>query len=260
MDNPKVSVIIPAFNCAGYISKAIDSVLNQKVSVELIVLDDCSTDNLDEVMECYRDNPALYYVKNMKNIGAAETRNKGVRMAHGEYIAFLDGDDYWDEKKLQKQLTVMEKKQAVLCTTARELILPDGGRTGHVIPVKQRITYRDLLKHNSINCSSVLIKTDVAREFPMHHEDSHEDYIMWLEILKKYGQACGINEPLLKYRVSNKGKSGNKLKSARMTFMVYRYMGFGVFKSMSCFCSYALHGIWKHWLGKWNTAQIIESN
>lgn len=80
----------------------------------------------------------------------------------------------------------------------------------------------------------------------MEHEDSHEDYIAWLRLLKKYGQACGINEPLLKYRLSGKGKSGGKLKSARMTFRVYRYMGFGMGKSLICFISYALNGIWKY--------------
>ncbi len=250
MEKPEVSVIIPAYNCAGYISKAIDSALNQEISVEIIVIDDGSTDNLDEVMERYRDNPALCYVKNEKNLGAAETRNKGVRMAQGSYIAFLDGDDYWAEEKLKKQLTAIKKEKTVLCATARELIFPDGSSTGKIIPVKTCITYRELLKHNSINCSSVLIKKEVAREFPMHHSDSHEDYIMWLEILKKYDWVCGINEPLLKYRISNKGKSGSKIKSAKMTFMVYRYMGFNLFTSVMCFCSYALHGVWKHCLSR----------
>ena len=80
----------------------------------------------------------------------------------------------------------------------------------------------------------------------MEHEDSHEDYIMWLKILQKYKTACGINEPLLNYRLSNTGKSGSKLKSAKMTFKVYRYMGFGIIKSLICFCSYAVHGVLKY--------------
>lgn len=246
MKAPQISIIIPAFNCAGYISKAIDSALEQNVSLEIIVIDDCSTDNLDEVMEKYRDNSALWYVKNEKNLGAAETRNKGVLLARGQYIAFLDGDDYWENDKLEKQLKAIQQSNYVLCTTARELITPEGNLTGHIIPVKEEITYNDLLKHNCINCSSILVQTNVAREFPMHHADSHEDYIMWLEILQKYKKACGINEPLLKYRLSNKGKSGNKIKSAKMTFMVYRYMGFSFFKSIKCFCNYAVHGIWKY--------------
>ena len=123
---------------------------------------------------------------------------------------------------------------------------PEGELTGKMLPVKQTITYRELLKHNCISCSSVVIRTDVAREFPMHHDDSHEDYIMWLEVLRKYGTARGITAPLLKYRLSNTGKSGNKLKSAKMTFMVYRYMGFSVAKSLMCFCSYAFHGVKKY--------------
>lgn len=250
MERPEVSVIIPAYNCAGYISKAIDSALDQKISVEIIVIDDGSTDNLDEVMEQYRDNPALCYVKNKENIGVAETRNKGVRMARGHYIAFLDGDDYWEKEKLKKQLAIIKRDKTVLCATGRELIFPDGSSTGKIIPVKTRITYRELLKHNSINCSSVLIKREVAREFPMHHSDSHEDYIMWLEILRKYDQVSAINEPLLKYRISNRGKSGSKIKSAKMTFMVYRYMDFNLLTSIVCFCSYALHGVWKHCLSK----------
>lgn len=80
----------------------------------------------------------------------------------------------------------------------------------------------------------------------MHHDDSHEDYLMWLEILKKYGTGCAINEPLLKYRISNTGKSGNKLNSAKMTFLTYRYMGFGRLRSCLYFVGYAFHGLRKY--------------
>ena len=151
MKKPQISVVIPAYNCAGYISKAIESVLYQNVSLELIVVNDCSSDNLDEVMKQYRDNPVLFYVKNEKNMGAAQSRNRGVCMASGEYIAFLDGDDYWEPDKLEKQLKIIKDKNAVLCCTARELITPDGKLTGRMIPVKEKIEYKDLLKHNCIN-------------------------------------------------------------------------------------------------------------
>ena len=250
MSKPEVSVIIPAYNCAGYISKAIDSVLDQDVELEIIVIDDCSTDNLDEVMEKYRDNPALFYVKNSKNLGVAQSRNRGVGLARGNYIAFLDADDYWEKDKLKKQLEAITRTGTVLCCTAREIVRMDGSRTGLIFPVKEHITYGELLKQNSINCSSVLLETAVAREFPMEHEDSHEDYIMWLKVLSRYGEACGINEPLLKYRMSNKSKSGSKLKSAKMTMKVYRYMNFGMGKSLLCFLSYTLHGIRKYYFGK----------
>ena len=92
----------------------------------------------------------------------------------------------------------------------------------------------------------MVVERQIALEFPMEHDDSHEDYLSWLKILRKYGNAAGINEPCLKYRLSEGGKSRNKWKSARMTYQVYRYMGFGTMKSMVLFVSYALHGVWKY--------------
>lgn len=246
MDEPLVSVVIPAYRCADTLCRAVDSALAQDVALEVIVLSDGPQEELDRVMARYQRVPEVIYVKNARNLGAAETRNRGVAMARGAYTAFLDADDYWMAGKLRKQMDAMERSGAVLCATARELMTPEGKCTGRILPVGERVTYRDLLKHNSIACSSALIRTEVAREFPMHHADSHEDYILWLEVLQKYGFACGINEPLLKYRLSTTGKSGSKLKSARMTFRVYRYMGFGWFQSVACFCSYTWHGLKKY--------------
>lgn len=243
---PLVSVIMPAYRCAGTIQKAIDSALQQDVPLEVIVLNDQSPDNLDEVMKIYTGQEQVRYERNEKNLGAAATRNRGVQLARGAYVAFLDSDDWWEAGKLKKQFARMEETKAVLCSTGRELVTPDGELTGRQIGVKEKITYRDLLTHNSINCSSVLMKTEVATEYPMEHEDSHEDYILWLKILKKYGFACAVNEPLLKYRLTASGKSGNKLKSAAMTYRVYRYAGFSTVSSCVLFCMYAMNGILKY--------------
>ena len=214
--------------------------------MEIIVINDCSKDNLDSIMKQYQKYPQIRYLKNEKNMGVAATRNRGVAMACGEYIAFLDADDYWEKDKLKKQLELIRKKGTVICSTARELMNPDGTLTGYIIPVKTEFTFYDLRVQNQINCSSVLIKREVALEFPMHHDDCHEDYLMWLEVLEKYGRGCSVNEPLLKYRITNKGKSGNKWDSAKMTYMTYRYMGFGFFKSAFYFICYAFHGLRKY--------------
>lgn len=240
---PMISVVIPGYRCADTICQAIDSALAQEIPLEIIVVDDCPEDPIDHLVKGYE---AVRYIKNPHNLGAAESRNKAVALAKAPYVAFLDADDRWCDGKLKKQLAALEQTGAVLCCTARQLMTPDGTPTGKCIGVKETITYKELLKHNSINCSSVVMRTDVAREFPMEHADSHEDYILWLKVLKKYGFACGINEPLLYYRLSSTGKSGSKLKSAKMTFRVYRYMGLNPFKSMLCFCSYALHGVGKY--------------
>ena len=246
MTKPLVSVVMPAYRCAATIQSAIESVLIQDVPLELLVIDDCSPEDLAPVLQPWQDDPRVRILRNEQNLGAAQSRNRGVAQARGKYIAFLDSDDYWAPGKLKKQLELLESTGMVLCATARELMTAEGKCTGRIIPVPEKITYRDLLRHNAINCSSVLMGAAVAREFPMHHEQSHEDYIMWLEILRKYGCACAVNEPLLKYRLSNTGKSGSKLHSAKMTFMVYRHVGFGLAKSAVLFASYAFHGVKKY--------------
>ena len=248
MKEPVISAVIPVYTGSRMLSRAIDSALCQAVPLEVIVVNDCSPEDVDAVMEPYADR--VVYLKNPQNMGAAESRNRGIARAKGKYVAFLDADDYWAEGKLVQQLAVLERTGAVLCATARELIRPDGKTTGRVIPVPKTITYRDLLKHNCISCSSVVMDREVALEFPMRHaQDSHEDYILWLQVLRKYGTAVAINQPLLYYTASDQGKSGSKLHSAAMTWRVYRHMGFGPVKSALCFCSYALHGVWKHYLG-----------
>lgn len=246
MEKPLVSVVMPAFQCADTIGQAIASVLVQNVPLELLIVDDCSTDHIDQAIAPFVGDPRIRAVRNERNLGAAESRNRAVTMARGAYIAYLDADDVWRPGKLEKQLKLMEQTGTVLCATARELMTPGGKPTGRVIPVRSKITYRALLMHNGINCSSVVVKTEVAKEFPMMHDDSHEDYILWLRILKKYGEACAVNEPLLQYRLSRTGKSGSKLHSAVMTFRAYRYLGFGRGKSLCLFACYAICGLMKY--------------
>lgn len=241
-----VSVIIPAYHAEKYIEKAVDSALEQDVPLEILVIDDGSGDDTRKVLEKYRQNPDFHYLKNEKNMGAAKSRNRGVREARGRYVAFLDADDWWAPGKLGKQLEKMQEMQAVLCSTGRELVDPEGRSLKKYIPVHEKITYSMLLRHNEINCSSVVLRRDVALEFPMDHEECHEDYFTWMRILKAYGFACAVNEPLLKYRLSNQGKSGSKLKSAGMTYRTYRAVGFGRIRSAVYFISYALHGLWKY--------------
>ena len=242
-----VSVVMPAYNCAASIGDSIESVLCQDVPLELIVVNDRSPDDLDAAMAKYLTDERVVYVTNRVNMGAAMSRNCAMEMARGKYIAFLDSDDIWLPGKLKKQVELLEQSGNVLCCTARSLMTPEGVDDGRILPVAEVISYEDLLRHNCIACSSVLIRTEAAREFPMGHEDSHEDYIMWLQVLRKYGDARGINEPLLRYRLSNTGKSGSKLHSAKMTFMVYRYMGFSLPKSLLCFASYAINGVKKYY-------------
>ncbi len=241
-----VSVIMPAYNAENYIGRAIESVLCQDVSLELLIIDDCSKDHTAEAAEEYTDDKRVKLFRNRENRGVAESRNIGIRQALGTYVAFLDADDWWENGKLSAQCRRLEETGRVLCCTARELMNADGTSQGKVIGVPQEITYSMLLRTNSIPCSSVLMRTEAAREFYMCHDELHEDYILWLRVLQKYGPACGINAPMLKSRMSEGGKSRNKLKSARMQFGVYRYMGFSILRSCRYFIQYAVNGIRKY--------------
>ncbi len=243
---PEVSVVIPAFNCEKTLKAAVDSALHQDICMEVIIIDDASTQDFSEVLSKYEDNPQVRISRNETNIGVAASRNRGVAMAKGEYIAFLDADDIWRDEKLKKQLSLIKKTGAVLCSTARELITTDGELTGRVICVPERITYKKLLYGNVINCSSVLLKREVALKYPMGDDDIHEDYICWLSILKEYGEAFCVNEPLLLYRTGKNSKSGSKLKSAKMTYKVYKKMGFSTIKAIWYFTGYAINGVIKY--------------
>lgn len=248
---PSVSVVIPAFNSEQTIKTAIHSVVIQNVPVELIIVDNASVDHTSDVIQSCQaqwESTSIIWkvIRCEKNFGVAAARNLGVANASAPYVAFLDSDDWWAAEKLKKQMALLKETGGVLCSTGREFTTHEGELTGHIIPVKSIITYQDLLYDNSINCSSVLILTSVAKEFPMGHDECHEDYITWLQVLKKYKYAYAINEPLLKYRRSEGGKSANKWKSAKMHYYSLRIMGVRPVRAAWYFCFYVASGVKKH--------------
>lgn len=245
----QVSVVMPVYNAGSYVEQAIDSVKRQETEWELLIIDDCSTDNTGQILKKYEKDEHIKVIKNKKNSGVAESRNVGIRMARGKYIAFLDADDWWADGKLELQYKKLEQSGEVLCCTGRELMHADGKSTGKIIHVPNRITYEMLLKTNYIPCSSVMVKTCVAQRYYMEHAEMHEDYILWLKVLKEYGPVCGIDEPLLKSRMSVGGKSRNKYKSAKMQWRVYRFIGMSRWKTLYYMVFYTLNGIIKYTKG-----------
>ena len=242
-----VSVIIPVYNSRQFVRQAVESVFRQNIPLELIIVNDCSEDHPEEVLEDFLSRDDVILIKNKVNSGLSASRNVGVRAASKEYIAFLDADDIWAEGKLSKQIEVMKDSQCVICHTARQLLDHFGNPLDRIIHVKKEVDYRQLLKHNSIACSSVLIPRDLALEVPMSHDDCHEDYLTWLRVLKKTGKkACGIDEPLLLYRLSAGSKSRNKFRSANMTYRVHRYMDEGRIKALINTGSHLAYGVKKY--------------
>ena len=189
ISQPAVSVCMPAFHAGETIGAAVASVLSQDVALELLIVLDGTDEKTQALLESLKDDRRVRVLRNEERLGAARSRNRAVAQAKAPFIAFLDADDEWAQGKLRKQMDILSRSGRVLCCTARELLRPDGTHTGRVIPVSSVIRYEDLLKTNSINCSSVVVRTEAMRRFPMEHEDSHEDYIAWLKILREYGPA-----------------------------------------------------------------------
>lgn len=225
-----ISVIMPAYNAEKYIETAINSVIDQSYKEwEIIVIDDCSTDNTCKIVQGI-DDVRIRYIRNSVNLGAAESRNAGIRKAQGEWIAFLDSDDCWEKDKLSIQMEYAERFNAEFVFTGSAFMDEEGNLSSSVLSVPERVGYEKLLYQNVISCSSVLIKKWLMEKYPMHgSKDVHEDFLTWLIILKENNiEAVGINEPLLVYRVRRGSKSGNKLKAAVMTFRVYRNIGLSI--------------------------------
>lgn len=247
MEADLISVIMPAYNAEGFIEQAIQSVLIQEVNLELIIINDASIDQTEHIVQKYCTDDRIIYLKNIDNLGVAKTRNIGIEKARGNYIAFLDADDWWEKEKLARQLHLIRQKDAVLCYTARKLYNHKGEDLQKMIHVQELLTYKELLHGNCIVCSSVLMRRDVALEFPMEHDEYHEDYMLWLKCLKKYNQACGIDEPLVSYRLSAGGKSRNRIKSAIMTYGMHRYMGMKILPALIYTGWHLLSGLKKYW-------------
>lgn len=245
----KISVVIPVYNNARYIENCIKSVLSQDVDVEIILINDNSTDDLTDILKKLSKENLLskenfVFFNNNRNCGPAASRNKGIEYATGDYIAFLDADDWWEKDKLKKQIKLINEKKALFVYTSRKNLFEDG--TEKILTVKEKINYEELLKGNQITCSSVVLRSDIAKKYLMIKDEIHEDYYMWLRILKDNNIAYGINEPLVNYRVQESSKSGNKLRSAIMTFKTLRLMNEPFFKCCKYFIQYAKAGIKKY--------------
>lgn len=223
-----ISIVMPAYNAENTVKETIQSVLMQTYTEwELIVIDDGSVDSTPEIVETLAaSEPRIYCIHNKKNSGVSKARNIGIAETHGEWIAFLDSDDMWEPDKLEKQVDLLgQKPDADIIFTGSSFINRDGKKSSYHLQVPQSVTYRKLLKQNIISCSSAMVRKKWILKYPMAHDDMHEDFAVWLQILKDGGRAYGINEPLLIYRMSENSKSGNKKKAAVMTYKVYRYLG-----------------------------------
>lgn len=201
---PLVSAVIPAFNAARHVNQAIDSVLAQTyTNNEIIVIDDGSSDDTLEKLESYGDKVTII---NQLNKGVSSARNAGIMAARGEWVAFLDADDYWEPEKLARQVNyVRQNPDVVMVHTGKKLFGEHGTIEYNKIPFhlsRQSANLRSLLIRNCVNTSSVMVRRDVVVKAGMFDValKQCEDQDLWLRIAKR-GRFGYIPNDLFNYRV-----------------------------------------------------------
>lgn len=214
-----VSIIMPSYNTAPYIKETIQSVLDQTyTNWELIIVDDCSTDNTEEVLATINDSRIRYF-KNEKNSGAAVSRNKALRAAKGQWIAFLDSDDLWMSEKLEKQINFMKKNGYSFSYTNYEEIDVDGNKTGIKITGPKRITKTGMFNYCWPGCLTVMFDADKIGLIQIEDIKKNNDYAMWLKVCQK-ADCYLLDEYLAQYR---KGRAGSVSTHSIKTMIGWHY-------------------------------------
>ena len=216
---PVISVLMPVYNCSNYIHNSTISILNQTFSdFELIIIDDCSTDNTVDILKNFNDKRILL-IEKQKNTGITNSLNYGLDIAKGKYIARMDGDDISNIDRLEKQYRFMEgNPDVVLCGGGYEAINSnyEHAQQGDIFGDKGGIrtkTFNPYLLHGELvfdlitRCSfahpTVMIKSEVLKMHKLKYDpkfEPAEDYEMWTR-LSEYGKLANIPDILIKHRI-----------------------------------------------------------
>lgn len=243
-----VSIIMPNYNGAKYLQETLNSVLAQSyTNWELLFVDDCSTDNSLEIVQAIQDE-RIRILKNENNSGAAKSRNYALCEAKGKWIAFLDSDDLWTPEKLEKQIAFMETNAYVFTFTDYALVDKEDKIITVYKPKKDNCSYKDILQHCYIGCSTVMYDKDALGEISMPEKAiKREDFACWLMILKKTEKAYCLHESLMQYRIHKGSVSSNKTKMVKYQWNVYRKVErLSIIKSCYYMLHWAIRGVLKY--------------
>ncbi|CAH7131590.1 putative teichuronic acid biosynthesis glycosyltransferase TuaG [Vibrio chagasii] len=246
-----VSIITPSYNCSSTISETYESIVKQSfTNWEWLVTDDCSVDQSLEILTDIANNDSRVRVfRNLKNSGAAVTRNHSLSKAKGKYVCFIDSDDLWLEDKLTKQIKFMEEHCFDFSFTAYELIDADSAPLGCTVDTHLRhpISYEDMLrKKATLGCSTVMLRRNAFDDISMPLIRTGQDYGLWLKLLKSQVLAMPIPDVLTQYRILPNSISRNKFKKSQRQWQIYReFEKLSLLKSIECFFFYAWRAVFR---------------
>ncbi|NME63967.1 glycosyltransferase family 2 protein [Clostridium cadaveris] len=219
-----VSIITPTYNCGRFIGETIESVLQQSYkNWEMIIVDDCSSDNTEDIVKNYVDNDKrIKYFKLESNSGAAIARTRAMELANGNYMAFLDSDDLWMKDKLEKQILYMKKNNYAFTCTDYCQIDEEGNFLNKVIETIKKTDYDRLLLDCPVGNSTVMYDVNKMGKFKVPNIRKRNDDALWLQMLKKEKYIYGMDGILMKYRIRANSISSNKLKLVKYHWKLYR--------------------------------------
>lgn len=239
-----VSIITPVYNSENYIEQTIASVLAQTyTNWEQIFVDDCSSDNSEELIKSYQEKDARFkYHRLATNSGAGVARNKAIDLAKGRFIAFLDADDFWHPEKLERQLTVMQEERVPLVYSQYYVVKGASNDPEHIICSPEHTSYKKMLCNDYIGFLTLMYDTEVIGKQFMPEIRRRQDWAYKLKLLKNISHGYGIQEPLAYYRVGNSSLSSNKFKLLKYNFAIYHeVLGFSKIKSSFYMINFLAH-------------------
>ena len=245
--NSLVSVIMPYYNKKNYFLKSINSALKQTyTNIEiLIIYDDQNRDDLEYIENCIKNDSRVKIIFNDNNKGAAYSRNKAISLARGEYIAFLDCDDYWEINKIEIQLNFMLTHGYDFSHTTYQVINYDE-KIVRTIRAQETLKYKKLLKSCDIGLSSVILKRELLSDMKFPELKTKEDFVLWLNLAKKSVNLVGLDKPLMFWRQTPNSLSGSisqKLKDAFKVYHLYEKKNF--FYSIFCVIRLSTYALFK---------------
>lgn len=246
-ENDLVSIIVPVYNAEKFLKDTINTVLSQTYNNwELILIDDCSTDNSKDLIEKYvKKDARINYFKQEKNGGPAFARNKGIELSNGRYICFLDADDLWEKEKIEKQVNFMNETDSAFSFTGYEFTDENGKPNGKKVFVPNTINYNQALKNTTIWTSTVMFDMSKLSKKDVYMPNvKSEDTACWWKVLKKIDFAYGLNEVLSFYRRTHGTLSSNKIEAIKRIWNLYRNVEkTGFLKSITNFICYAFNAV-----------------
>ena len=228
-----ISVIIPYYKKKEYIISSINSVLNQTYkNLEIIIIyDDLNKEDLNLLKKIKKKDKRIKIYINKKNLGAGRSRNKGVKLSKGIFVAFLDSDDLWKKNKLKKQIFFMKKNGINASHTSYTIINSNNKIVGS--RNAKDMSYKLLLKSCDIGLSTVVLKKEIiTSKIKFANIKTKEDYVLWLKITVNNNKIFALKDNLTKWRKLEDSLSSSKLQKIYDGYLVYRkYMNFNLLKS-----------------------------